>query len=75
MKLPALSGAGTGIWQCITEPAVWASAGRMVTTVEAAAAPSASTVRRLGTRLPPSFAGSSFALLISPPYACRLAQG
>ena len=45
---PAASGAGTGISQVMREPAVWASAGLMVTTVDAAAAPSASTIRRLG---------------------------
>jgi hypothetical protein len=41
--------------------AVWAKAGRTVTTVDAATAPSASTVRRVGMRsIPPALAGGSW---------------
>ena len=45
-------GSGTGISQFITEPAVCASAGRIVTTVEAAAAPSISTAARRADAAP-----------------------
>ncbi len=47
--LPASCGDGTGIWQLSTDPAVCANAGRTVTTVDTATAPSASMVRRVGS--------------------------
>src|SRR3954470_16750187 len=65
MKLPAALGAGIGISQASTEPAVCASAGRIVTTVDAAAAPSTSTLLRLGLK-PPCSPGPSSTSLISP---------
>src|SRR3954465_15847210 len=68
MKLPAALGAGIGISQASTEPAVWASAGRIVTTVEAAAAPSTRTDLRLGLKPPCSPALSSTSLI--SPHLC-----
>jgi hypothetical protein len=68
LKLPAALDAGIGISQAITDPAVCASAGRIVTTVDAAAAPSTSTDLRLGLKPPSSPALSSTSLM--SPHLC-----